>query len=123
MRKSTHQTQKSQEKRIASRLKGSRQPMSGSKYWAKGDAVSEHLLIDAKQTEKKSISVKLSQLDKANEEAMADDKIPALSIEFLNCGKLSEKDWLIIPLWHYKEMMSELSLSKKEVKKERRLPF
>ena len=60
---------------------------------------------------------------KANEEAMSYDRIPALSIEFLNCGKFSEKDWLVIPLWHYEQLLDELEVNKNDKPKKKRIPF
>ena len=105
IKKSTHSTQKKQEKRVASSIGGKRKVASGSRYWAKGDAVSDELLVDAKQTEKKSISITTKMIEKVNDEAIANDKVPAISVEFLNIGRLAEKDWILVPMWHYEEVI------------------
>lgn len=115
-KRTTHKTQKKQERRIAKRLNGARQPASGALIWAKGDAKTKELLIDAKQTEKKSISIKWEWLKKIVDEANGENKTGAISIEFLNYDKLYERDWILIPMWFYKMLIDELEEYKKIVK-------
>ena len=44
-------------------------------------------------------------IEKVNDEAIANDKVPAISVEFLNIGRLAEKDWILVPMWHYEEVI------------------
>jgi hypothetical protein len=107
----TREKSKRQEHRIAQELGGKVQKGSGSCPGHKGDVRTYELLIEAKRTDKDSLSIKKSWLKKISKEAMAYGKIPALSIEF---GKMRgdeergcfyrrgmadsiDKDWIMVP--------------------------
>lgn len=86
-----------QEERVAKDVDGKTQRGSGSKDFHKGDVKSIEFLIEAKRTDKDSLSVKKEWLIKVNAEALAYKRIPALSIEFDNMPNLVPKDWVAIP--------------------------
>ena len=69
-----------QEKKVASLASGFLVPGSGSGNF-KGDVQSPVFKIECKSTEKDSISVKLAWLQKIENEALSDGKVPILSIE------------------------------------------
>ena len=104
MIKSDKKTQKRQEKEIAGMVGGKRQPFSGASERAKGDGISDDFLIEAKQTEKQSLSIKLKWLEKIDEEAMAVNKYPLLAIEFLNADPRASKDWIAVPKYVFQEL-------------------
>jgi hypothetical protein len=85
-------------------LNGKRQPLSGANEMAKGDVRSEYFLGEAKQTQGKSLSLKLEWLEKIDGEAMAVDKYPLLAIEFLNGNPRSPKEWVSVPKHIFQEM-------------------
>ena len=88
-----------QENRVASRLGGKRQRGSGASDYAKGDVKTDNFLIECKQTEKKSLSIKGEWLSKITREAMAAGKTPALSIEIKGVeDRLVEQDWVAVPM-------------------------
>lgn len=75
---------------------GKRQKGSGN-FWAKpGDVKSENLLIDSKQTDKKSYSISKKTWDKLYEEALFSYRIPVLSLQIqdLELVVLSKGDLL-----------------------------
>lgn len=86
-----------QEKRVAKTLNAKVQKASGSQAFHKGDIKSKELLIEAKRTDKDSMSVKKEWLIKINAEAAAYNRIPGLSLEFDNMPNLVPKDWIAIP--------------------------
>lgn len=96
-----------QENRVARKLGGRRQRGSGSSDYAKGDVKTENFLIECKQTEKKSLSVKGDWLSKITREAMASGKTPALSIEIKGIeDRLVERDWVAVPMSVFKRLTS-----------------
>lgn len=86
-----------QESRLAGIVGGKVQRGSGSKDFHKGDVKSQDLLIEAKRTDKDSMSVKKSWLVKIFRESMTYGKIPALSIEFDDMPDIVPKDWVAVP--------------------------
>lgn len=87
-----------QEKRVAKSLGGKVQKGSGSVPFHKGDIKTTELLVEAKRTDKDSMSVKKEWFEKVTREAMAYNKIPALSIEFENTERYVSKDWVAVPV-------------------------
>ncbi len=86
-----------QEHDIAKLIGGKRNPLSGSDYRAKADVKSDKFLIEAKMTEKASLSVKAEWLEKITMEAMAQGRLPALSIRLNFDNRLVEHDWYLVP--------------------------
>ena len=86
-----------QEKRLAKDLGGKTQKGSGSKDFHKGDVKSPELLVEAKRTDKDSLSVKKEWLVKIFNESVSYGKIPALSIEFDQMPTIVPKDWVAVP--------------------------
>lgn len=62
-----------QEKNVAKRLNGKRQPNSGATNFRKGDVELKHFLLDCKTVTvpKKSMSIKKEWIDKIKQEAFA----------------------------------------------------
>lgn len=96
-----------QEKRIADMGAGVRVRGSGSKPHARGDVRWDKygLLIEAKRTDKGSISIKGSVLDKITREAMANGKVPAVAIEVAT--ELATRDWLLLPATLAERLLEE----------------
>lgn len=69
------------EKSDAKIFNGKRVKGSGNKWYNPGDIKSEHFLIEAKQTDKKSYSLSRNKLDKIYEEALFSYKTPMFSIK------------------------------------------
>ncbi len=85
-----------QEKRLAKTVGGSQPAASGAFWTRKGDVRNEDLLIEAKQTSKKSFSIKGEVWDKIEREALLDGRVPVLAIELQgrNLVVLDEQDFL-----------------------------
>ena len=71
-----------QERVLAKKTGGFRQPMSGAISGFKGDVKLKDFLLDLKSTEKMSISVKVEELQKIYQEALAYNQIAALVFNF-----------------------------------------
>jgi len=86
-----------QETRIARMGGGRRVRGSGAKPHARGDARWDRygVLIEAKRTDKGSISIRADVLDKIVREAMANGKVPAVAIE-LPTTKFASHDWIML---------------------------
>lgn len=84
------QRSREQEKRVAADIGGYVRAGSGSVFAAKGDVVArdQRLLIECKQTEKASYSLKLAVLKKIQKEARMDGKDPLLVVEFQPAGNV-----------------------------------
>jgi membrane-bound lytic murein transglycosylase len=76
-----HKRSKKQEDRIAGAYKGSRNVMSGAGWAKKADVRTHKFLIEAKTTENKSYSLKLSELREIRRQALMDDRIPLFLVE------------------------------------------
>jgi len=97
-RKKIKDDSKRQEQSIARNLNSAkRQPLSGADFRAKGDVKSEQFLIEAKRTDKASLSVRADWLEKITMEALQAGRQPALSIQLTFDNRLVEKDWFLIP--------------------------
>ena len=70
------------EKKIAKDIGGRTTPGSGSLWYQKSDAYSEHLRIEDKFTDADSFRIQYSILNKIEKEAFTTDKIPVLSLGF-----------------------------------------
>jgi hypothetical protein len=73
---------KLQEKRAARDYGGSVTPGSGNQWHSKADVHSDKLLIECKTTTKKSYAVKPEDFKKLYFQALVENKIPVLEIEF-----------------------------------------
>jgi len=99
---SNKRTVKIQEKRMAGMVDGKRQPCSGSNERFKSDATSKHFQCEAKQTQNKSMTLKLEWLIKIDKEADAVSKYPLIDIEFLNAPPRAPKEWVAVPDYVFK---------------------
>jgi hypothetical protein len=102
---------KAQEKRLAGKLGGRRQAGSGSgrtptrggggrtsvRSGSKGDVDTTPLLIEAKNTDKGSMSIKKAWLAKIATEATLAMKTPALAISFSEVPIGTPQDWVAVP--------------------------
>ena len=87
-----------QESRTAINMGGKVRPGSGSSIYAKGDVISEKLLIECKTTEKGSLRVQGKWLTKITKEAMVEEKDPALVFSMEFNDSMTEKDWIAVPM-------------------------
>ena len=91
-----------QENRVAKKLDGKRQRGSGSLPHRRGDAKScegldTELLVECKETQKRSMRIEGKWLERINREALEAGKEPALSIEIGGMNQTTPKDWTMIP--------------------------
>lgn len=93
------------ERRIAERIGGRRHGMSGAAVELKGDLSNDVVLVESKSTAKASISLKQAWFEKINQEAIAVHKTPAVAVTFENMDKLADRDWILIPLRYFKELI------------------
>jgi len=102
---------KEQEERLAERSGGFVQPASGALPTAKGDVKDGHgvLLIEAKSTDKKSLSIKRDWIIKIWHEAKKVQKTPCLSICFNSINKKQiDPDWACVPFGWLMTLLDEL---------------
>lgn len=87
-----------QERALAKQLQGSVNAGSGNGWVRKGDVRSDKELWECKITSAKSYSLKRADLNKLNEQALMDGRIPIFLIEFMQEGEsfvvLSKDDYL-----------------------------
>lgn len=106
--RSTHATVLEHENDAAALIEGDRHRGSGASMYRKSDASSERYQLEAKQTEKKSLSLKAEWLIKITKEAIAQRKVPLLSIRFLNIREvLVDNDWVLLPASEFRELMEK----------------
>lgn len=95
------------EKRTAKRFGVVSRAGSGSVDGFKGDFEVRNFLVENKTTEYRSISLKYDWLHKISKEALAENKEPALALQFVDRdGKPIAKDaaWIMIPERVFNEM-------------------
>jgi hypothetical protein len=85
-----------QEDSIADTYRGSRNVMSGAGWVRKADVRTEDMLIEAKTTQAKSYSLKLSELRELRKQAIMDDRVPVFIVDIQGHRYvvLDENDWL-----------------------------
>lgn len=90
---------------------------SGSIDGMKSDGVKDNLRIECKATVKKSISLKHEWLLKIREEALATNKIPVLTISFVDASGESKAggDFAVIPLYLFTDFAEWLSENDSEI--------
>lgn len=87
-----------QEARLAERLGGARRPGSGAFWSAKGDVRSPGLLVEAKWTARRSMSVTSAVLRKIELEAVSEGRMPVLALE------VAGRDYVVISLDDFVEL-------------------
>lgn len=80
-----------QEKSLAKKLHGRRQPCSGALETMKGDIKTARFLVEAKTTEKRQYTLKLDTLLKLQKEAFGCRKDPVLALQ------IGGKNYMVIP--------------------------
>ena len=97
------------EKKTAKRLAGHLRPGSGAVEGAKGDILLPTYLLENKCTENASLSLKFGWLEKISREALQENRLPGLSLQFVD--KLGNPRlygrWVMIPEDEFKEMIGE----------------
>lgn len=94
-----------QEKRVAEREGGRRQPASGALPEHKGDVrVPRRYRGECKTTKAKSYSVKLADLEKLEKQAYQDE-LPVFDLEFISEGR--SKRYVFLPEWVFNLLMEE----------------
>lgn len=96
---------KCQEDRVAKELNAFRQPASGALDGMKGDVKHDDFLIEAKRTDSNVLPVSTRWLKKITKEAEEIGKVPALTLEWGDMFVGVEKDWIVIPLSVFKELI------------------
>lgn len=94
----TYKDSQRQERSLAKQLGGSVNAGSGNGWVRKGDVRSEHELWECKITSAKSYPMKIEELEKLENQAIVDGRIPVFLVEFLKSGGeyviLSKNDYL-----------------------------
>lgn len=89
-----------QERALARKLQGSVNSGSGNGWVRKADVRTEDELFELKITSAKSYSLKDAELEKLNNQALVDGRIPVFMIEFKSTGNswviLSKDDYLTL---------------------------
>lgn len=87
-----------QERTLAKQLQGSVNAGSGNGWVRKGDVRSDTELWECKVTSAKSYSLKQADLEKLNNQALLDGRMPVFLIEFMKTGDsfvvLSKDDFM-----------------------------
>lgn len=93
------------EDKVAKRLGAKKTLNSGALDFDKGDMKTDMFLIESKATEKQSFSLKLSYLVKIAKEAYSVQKVPALTVTFVDSKGDPVKlgNWVMIPEYLFKE--------------------
>lgn len=87
-----------QERRLAKKSEGTTTAASGAFWTRKGDVRSASLLVEGKQTDKQSYSIKKAVWDKIRREALLDGRMPVLAIQIQdrNLVVIDEEDFFAI---------------------------
>ncbi len=90
---------------------------SGSIDGMKSDGIKNNLRIECKATVKKSISLKHDWLLKIREEALATNKIPVLTISFVDGDGQAKAggDYAVIPLYLFTDFAEWLGENESEI--------
>lgn len=96
---------------FARRVRGNLQPASGAMAGAKGDVVKDtssfSFLVENKATKTKTMSIQRDWCLKIYQEALEQDKVPALAFQFTTDAGHSEKRerWVAVPEHIWKELV------------------
>jgi hypothetical protein len=94
------------EVKAADRLGGKLRLASGAVHGVKGDFITRQFLYENKATQTGTLSLKRDWCYKIYQEALEQDKIPALAFQFTNEEGASEKRerWVAVPEHLFKEL-------------------
>ena len=90
-----------QEEYLADRLGGLVTPASGAFWHRKGDVRNHEFLIEAKQTDKKSISVQRDVWEKIRREAILDGRVPLLAL------RIQDRDLVVLDMEDFVGIVAE----------------
>lgn len=92
---------KKSEDKAAKKYGGTTTPASGAMWFAKGDiGVNKDicgfkgLLIENKETSKKSYSLKLAEIDQIEEQALMEDQLPVFRVDFNGKAVIALPEWV-----------------------------
>lgn len=101
------QKSKLQEEQGAKLIGGRRVRGSGSVKGKPGDGISSLYMDECKYTDKKSISVKRSDLLKLEENSLSSGKMPVFMFGF-STGDRVKYNWVAVPEYLFREVMEQL---------------
>lgn len=93
------------ERELAEKLDGRRQPLSGALDGHKGDIKLEAFLFDSKETKSGSILLTGKDLTKITREADGERRLPGLVVTIEQVPDTVSKEWVLIPLNVFSEMV------------------
>jgi len=89
------------ERKVAKRYSGKVKPGSGSKWYSKEDVYTNQelfetkgLLIQNKYSDKKSMSIKMEDMKKLEENALKEDRLPVFRSELKGHGYITIPEWV-----------------------------
>jgi len=97
-----------QEVDLANTLGGRRQAGSGNRAGARGDVRVKRGLGEIKYTQHASYTLKIAELRKITEEAVAVGLVPFFAVEFRDARSVSGEMWVAVPLWAARELLGTL---------------
>jgi Holliday junction resolvase len=105
--KSEKDLSKEQEKRVARKIGGRRQPASGALPGIPNDVSSDEFLIECKRTKYSGMGIKGEWIQKLDEVAIMHGKTPCLELEFDGLPDGTTKHWMMVPFDYFCERMIE----------------
>lgn len=103
----SHQRSRAQEKRLAKRLEGRRQPASGALPGKKGDVLSgADLMIEAKTTGMQSYRIEENDLITLSNNAAIEAREPVLVVQFEEMPSGTPNEWAAIPMSFFQELLA-----------------
>lgn len=104
---SIKEASKKNERKTAKKLGGNVTPGSGAFEGHKGDIKLDDFLLEQKETSNKSIQILIEHLLKITREANSTNKTGCMVYKFLETPPNMEKEWVLIPLSSFKELIEE----------------
>lgn len=106
MEAEVHSDPKAQEHHAGKLIGGRRRGGSGANAFAKGDAISESFLLEAKQTTKGSYSLNTDTLTKISREAIGENRTQLMHIHFQGpVDPIMPRSWVVIAEKDFKRLL------------------
>jgi len=86
-----------QEQKIAKEIDAKRTPNSGATPFMKGDMFKGNIMFDVKSTKHNQFILTIDVLEKLEDDAFKNRKIPILLLNFTNVKKTMSKRWVVMP--------------------------
>jgi len=97
---------KEQEKRVAKKMGGRRQPASGALPGIPNDVSTDEFLVECKRTKYSGMGIKGDWIERLDEVAIMHGKIPCIELEFDGLPDGVTKHWMMIPFDVFCERMT-----------------